>query len=66
MRPHHRADIERLEAIEQPAPDDRDDAGRREQLRETHQRVGLELTPLDGHGAAWRGSLSITRAITSR
>ena len=66
MRPHHRADIERLEAVEQAAPDDRDNAGRDKQLRKADKRVGLELAPLDARGAACARIASITRAITSR
>src|SRR6478735_3699579 len=46
MRMHHGAHVERLEAVEQSAPDDRNNAGRRQQLRKPHQRIGLELAAL--------------------
>ena len=65
MRPHQCADIERLEAIEQAAPDDRHDAGRRQQLRKTNEAVGLQLAALWARRSMAR-IVSITREITSR
>ncbi len=58
--------VERLETVEQPAPDDRHEAGRGQQLRMPHQRVVLELAALRPPGAAGRASPRITRAMTSR
>src|SRR5262245_37892001 len=48
MRPHQRARIKRLKAIEQTVPQNRDQTRSDKKLRKFHEGIALELATLDG------------------